>query len=414
MGNEGSNLPYAYQAVGGLLFLFALVIACVICFKRKSIKIAIEVLQEGSKAIQTLWFLPFYPMWTCVLVIAFTFYSMATIILLLGCGELTFDAESGMRSFDYSDFYENAMWFQIFMFLWMNAFVVDIGKLIVAMAIGMWYWADNPRDKEGKYVEPHERCQDLKAVAAAEMANGADASEARDAVGVPGSALLPDPFTTLLAIQKTMRYHLGSIAMGSFILAVVRFIRLYLLYIQKTSEAYPNNRIVKCAHCIIQCYLACLERCVEFINKNAYIQIGLFGKNFCTAAYCGFLLCMRNCFLIAVLDGITGILILLGKAFIAALTTVICYFMLSSQVASGEISSPIASLLLVFFLAWFIAGAFLQTYDMATDTLVQCVIEDKERVILDSDGRETDFFSDDLRTIFETNDQTPPSSDNQA
>jgi choline transporter-like protein 2/4/5 len=38
----------------------------------------------------------------------------------------------------------------------------------------------------------------------------------------------------------------------------------------------------------VRCCLACVERIVQFINKMAYIQIALRGKNFCMAAKDGF------------------------------------------------------------------------------------------------------------------------------
>ena len=36
--------------------------------------------------------------------------------------------------------------------------------------------------------------------------------------------------------------------------------------------------------CCVKCCIWCLEKIVAFINKNAYIMIGLKGSNYCSAA----------------------------------------------------------------------------------------------------------------------------------
>lgn len=42
--------------------------------------------------------------------------------------------------------------------------------------------------------------------------------------------------------------------------------------------------MTKCLLDCLSCLVACFERCIEYLNKNAYIQIALTGKSFCPAA----------------------------------------------------------------------------------------------------------------------------------
>jgi choline transporter-like protein 2/4/5 len=56
-----------------------------------------------------------------------------------------------------------------------------------------------------------------------------------------------------------------------------------------------DSRIVKALTCIGECCLSCLERFLNFINKNAYIQTALEGTSFCRAAMNAFSLLLRNC-----------------------------------------------------------------------------------------------------------------------
>lgn len=87
-----------------------------------------------------------------------------------------------------------------------------------------------------------------------------------------------------------LRYHLGSLAFGSLILAIVQFIEIALELVKKQAEANGagNNKCFEYAINCLRCCMQCVERIVQFINKTAYIQIALRGKNFCTAAKDGF------------------------------------------------------------------------------------------------------------------------------
>lgn len=59
--------------------------------------------------------------------------------------------------------------------------------------------------------------------------------------------------------------------------------------VKRQAEAQGQSN--KCFEYIIrclQCFLACVECIVKFINTQAYIQIAIRGKNFCYAAKDGF------------------------------------------------------------------------------------------------------------------------------
>ena len=51
-------------------------------------------------------------------------------------------------------------------------------------------------------------------------------------------------------------------------------------YRLKGSENAVAKAILKC----LQCFLWCLEKCLKFLNKNAYIVIAMTGKSFCPSA----------------------------------------------------------------------------------------------------------------------------------
>jgi choline transporter-like protein 2/4/5 len=77
---------------------------------------------------------------------------------------------------------------------------------------------------------------------------------------------------------RGIRFHLGSLAFGSFIVACVRMAIAICEYIKLQIESAGGasgtaSEVYKCLiTCCECCLIACLK-CVEFINKHAYIQV---------------------------------------------------------------------------------------------------------------------------------------------
>lgn len=68
------------------------------------------------------------------------------------------------------------------------------------------------------------------------------------------------------------RYHLGSLAFGAFLIALVQFIRIVFEYYRRQiAKANKDNPAIKLLLCLTSYLLDCLERFVKFISKNAYI-----------------------------------------------------------------------------------------------------------------------------------------------
>lgn len=79
-------------------------------------------------------------------------------------------------------------------------------------------------------------------------------------------------FSLFKGLWWSFRYNFGSLAFGSFLLAVVWCVRAIFEYIDKKSKnMLNNNAAVNCFSNCIRCCLACLHRFIKFLNKNAYI-----------------------------------------------------------------------------------------------------------------------------------------------
>ena len=85
------------------------------------------------------------------------------------------------------------------------------------------------------------------------------------------------------------------------------------------------------------------------MNKNAYIQIALRGKNFCMASKDGFEIIWSNPLRFAIVGGVGSVIMFIGKILIASATTAVMWavFMYSGW---GTITSPLLPLLVIYFL----------------------------------------------------------------
>ena len=131
--------------------------------------------------------------------------------------------------------------------------------------------------------------------------------------------------------------------------------------------------------CCTSYLLACLERCIKFITKNAYIQIALTSKNFCRSAWNAFLLIVKNAFRFGAVTSVGAIFMFLGQVFIIVVTTGSAYLMMTKwpQVVSST-SSPYFPCIVAVFIGYLIEAIFMSVFGFASDTILQCFLLDEE------------------------------------
>uniref|UniRef100_A0A2C9LLK8 Choline transporter-like protein n=1 Tax=Biomphalaria glabrata TaxID=6526 RepID=A0A2C9LLK8_BIOGL len=179
------------------------------------------------------------------------------------------------------DSYKTAMLiFMVFMFFWLMNFIVALEQMTLAGAFASYYWAwDKNKD-------------------------------------IP-------TFPLWSSFYRSLRYHMGSLAFGSLIIAIIQMIRAFLEYVNRKLKG-SENKVAKFILTCLRCCFWCLEKFLRYINKNAYILIAIHGRNFCTAAKDGFLLIMRNVLRAAVLDKVCDFLMFISKLMVTgAIGTII-------------------------------------------------------------------------------------------
>ena len=193
------------------------------------------------------------------------------------------------------------------------------------------------------------------------------------------------PFGMLfISMKYATVYHLGTIAFGSLIIAIIKFNRAIVSYVENKLKMY-NNDLVRCALCICKCCLWCLEKFMKFINRNAYIMCAIKSTNFCVSAKDAFCLLMRNIVRVVVLNNVVNFLLFLSQLVIIVGVGVTSYFVFSPD-DIWNIRSTIPTLnysatpvVFIVIGTYFITSSFFGVYAMAVDTLFLCFLEDMER-----------------------------------
>lgn len=360
---HSTDAIYALRAFSIILMAFCGLYFCVMLFLRKSINIAIEVMVLSSQCLAEMPFLVITPIIGLIgfgaFFVAFIFYcfniaSMGTFAVKTATvNSATINVGYTWTPLD-GDKQQQELWFMFFCLLWTMNFIGAIGIFVVAYAAAKWY-----------FTEPANRV--------AEIGCG----------------------TVLSSYWVCIRYHLGTLAFGSLIIAFVQFIRAVLVYVTKHSKQISMNPILKYLMCCVQCCLCCLEKCLKFISKNAYIQTAVHNSGFCHGAYDGFFLVARNIFRIGALHVVSGVALVILKLFVTSAVGCGAYFIFD-RYYQDKMYDFIAPTVLTMLLAYMTCAMFCDVFDLITDTILMCYVTDEE-----ANGK-AKFASDDMHTFIDT------------
>jgi len=348
-GLDSRNKFYKSASLGLALAFYAAaaLFLCFVCCMRKAIWLAIGVIRESARAVGDMLAIVLVPFVQGLAMVVFVIPTFAYSVFISTAGRKKLDeyddfgAQLPMPYYTYqtTNSQLKALLYIAFSTFWTFEFVAALGQLCIATAAATWYFT---RDK--RHIS---------------------------------SA------TVFRAAGHALRYHAGTAAFGSLVVAVVRFIKLILLYVQKQVESAVKGRsltvqrIVRCVFCAVQCCLWCLDKCLKFINKNAYVQTAIFGYPFCKAARKGFYLVARNLRRIAAIEAIGNFVFFIGQLMIAAVSGLFCLSWMRAYYRD-ETTDVVWPSLFATFLAWHIGGAFVGVVDMVSDTVLVCFCADEE------------------------------------
>lgn len=228
------------------------------------------------------------------------------------------------------------------------------------------------------------------------------------------------------SIKDTIVYHLGSIAFGSLIISIVKLIRAIIQFVEnRVKSATGNNKAANCCikftFCCCKCCFWCLEKFLKFLNRNAYIMVAIYGRNFCSSARDALTLLASNPLRALVLDRVTDFILFLGKILITAGVGVLAFYFFSkklyidpawTQYFAPDLHYYWVPLIAVIIATYFIAKIFFTVFEMAVDTLFLCALKDLE--INDGTPEKPYLMSKELKKLLHVKNNTTSSRSGSA
>jgi len=325
------------RGVAGLCFVLSFITLCLACCFHQSIEVGsacVEVACETIFEMPSLLLLP---------VLKAFFKGALSLVLLIGFVELYSaspvvpgsDTEEPHLTHTKEQYLE--MLFYMLMSFWILCFVNALYQFIVAYGVCEYYKTPYDHDQE------------------------------KD---VGCCALWDGLFFGLL-------YHGGSLALGSLLIAVLMVIQQVIRYAQKKEKEAGGNTLVDCVLCCCLCAVGCCKEIVEFIDKNAYIDIALTSNNFCDAAKDALQVITEIGGAMAILNGATFVFATFGTIMITLGCGAFTYVVASSgtfseQSSQFEVANPIGPMLVSCAIGLLVALSFMHVFDMTSDTLLYC------------------------------------------
>lgn len=341
VSNAQTMTYFSYAMMGMCVLSFLLIL-----FMRKRVKIAIGVIREAGKAIGDMPMMMFFPLVTFTGLMVFFTYWVGVSCYLASAGDPVVQSD-GTIEYEADKTLQSAMFYHLMGMFWTSQFILAVGMTTIAGATATWYWT-------------------------------------ADKANLPKSPVRK-------AFGNVLRYHAGSLALGSFIIASIKMIRFCLKYSEKQLKK-SNNIVARKILLWLNCCFAIVEKVLKFLNRNAYIEIAVYGYSFCKAAKRAFELITRNVLRVAAVNLIGDFLLFVGKCMIATMTGVVCAVFLRYV---DDLSYYMTICWMTTMFAYFIAQSFMDTYEMAIDTILMCFCEDCER----NDGSQSKpyYMSEELR-----------------
>lgn len=354
-GSERDHLRVV--AIIMTIILIIVVLATFVLVKR--VVIAVAVLKVAANAIGEIRALMVFPIFPFIILAVFYIYWVAAALYLFSAGEIrqngcdgnccAYDLVSSKvqcegccgYSIHYSRHIALAILYHIFGCFWTTQFIIACSLTVIAGAVASYYWS------RGETSEM--------------------------------------PFMPVVSsVKRLTRFSLGSMAMGSLVVAIIESVRFLLEALRrqlKVVEATPAACCIRMIWCCTQCCLGCVEWTIKFINRNAYIMIAVTGRGFCKAAAMATGLIINNILRIGTVNVIGDVMLFLGKLCVSLACALFAFLMLDThqyKSSHHKISSPLFPVLFCWGLGYVVASLFFAVVEMAIDTIVLSFCQDVE------------------------------------
>ncbi|KAK3591236.1 hypothetical protein CHS0354_010601 [Potamilus streckersoni] len=319
------NSERAFLVYSIIATILTIILLLVILVLRKRIALVVALFYEAGRCITSTPCLLLQPVWTFFVLIVFFMY-WAIVLAYLSTAETPSQNLDGFVKYTEHQTVSYMWWYHLIGLIWTSEFIIACEQLAISGAVATWYFS---------------RAQ-----------------------------VMSCPIGH--SIRKLILYHLGSVAFGSFVITLVKLPRMILMYLQTKLKGSENKCASFCMKCCM-CCLWCLEKCLKYLNQNAYTIVAIQGTNFCTSAHKAFTVLVGNALRVAAINSVGDFILFLGKIGVMAATAAVGIIWLKSREDLHFYAIPV---LLVCVFSYFIASCFLSTYEMVIDAMLLCFCHD--------------------------------------
>jgi len=231
-----------FQVFAIISIIVTILFILFVVINRKCIGRLIAILQETTKVFKSMFAIVIWPFFDLLL---------QTVVFVFGFFALFFAANAPESLFSNLGWKVLALVYQTLVIFWLSQFVRATVWTSMSAAICRWYVTDN----------------------------AAGAEKPCCGLGVGLGALFS---ATCLIVCK----HLGSMAFGALIIAVVQTIRAIVLTIDYyTQDMQKTNCLLSLILKCVQYCLACIQKTIEMITYYGFVFVAMQGEPFCKACY---------------------------------------------------------------------------------------------------------------------------------
>ncbi|XP_066148514.1 choline transporter-like protein 1 [Euwallacea fornicatus] len=318
---------YTYLGLAITATCVSVIVLLVILVLVKRIKLVIQLFKEAGKAISAMPFILLVPLLTFLSIIATLAIWIYFCLWISSAGHLSPKREN-IYYFKKDGFMETAKVVNFFAMLWMIQFVIGCQHMVIAGAVAKWYFTREKSKLSSPVIE---------------------------------------------SFYNLTRYHLGTVATGSFWLALVQMLRAFLALVQNKLKDNKESQTAKILVWVCHCCLWVLQKVLSIISRNAYIITAMYGYPFYKAGKQAFEHLVSNPLRVAAINSVGDFVLFLSKVLVVACSVAIAAYFLKHKEGVQHAWVP---LLLIGLFSYFISHCFMTVYEMTIDTIFLCFCED--------------------------------------
>jgi hypothetical protein len=185
-----------------------------------------------------------------------------------------------------------------------------------------------------------------------------------------------------LSIKMTYVNHFGTVAIGSCIVGLVRFIKWTIILACQWIEhctAEGQNAVAKCFMGCVMCVIDCFETITEYITEGAYQYCAVTGSGFCSGAFDSMLLHIKHLGEFGWTQFFASMFILIGKVACISANVILYYFVLHGLIVdTTKVQSRMEPAVVVGAMTYIMVTIFLGMFDTSANTMMTCFAIDTD------------------------------------